>query len=176
MTALPAPTDAPPGPLVRTRRVRVARAAVVSIAALVLLVAIRLFALVPVEVASASMSPTVRAGAHVLTVRTWLPGVSIGRGDLVTFSSPADGRLTRKRVAGVGGDVVEIRDGDLYVNDKPVHEPYVDHATVDSVYFGPVTVPAHHVFLLGDNRSNSVDSRDFGALSLSRISGLVIWR
>lgn len=163
----------PPARLRRHRGIAVA----VALAAVVLvLVPVRLFALVPVEVSSASMTPTVRPGGHVLTARPWLPGVSIGRGDLVTFRSPVDGRPTLKRVAGVAGDVVEIRDGDLFVNAKAVHEPYVDHATMDSVYFGPVTVPVHDVFVLGDNRANSVDSRDFGALPTSRLTGLVIWR
>ncbi len=69
-----------------------------------------------------------------------------------------------------------MRDGRLFVNGKRVVEPYVVHAEVDGTYFGPVTVPEGQVFVLGDNRADSVDSRDFGAVGSDRLLGTVLVR
>ena len=60
------------------------------------------------------------------------------------------------------------------VNDEDVDEPFVDYARVNGEYFGPVRVPAAHVFVLGDNRGDSVDSRAFGAVPVAAIVGTVV--
>lgn len=126
------------------------------------------------RVSSDSMRPTLRSGDAVvvdkLTVRTG----PVRRGDLVAFSSPQDGAVVLKRVVGVGGDTVEIRDAVLFVDDRAVHEPYVDAAAFDATYFGPVTVPAGQVFVLGDNRAASIDSRTYGGVPLARMVGRVL--
>ena len=78
-----------------------------------------------------------------------------------------------KRVVAVGGQQVAIRDADLYVDGRLVVEPQVDHSRVDGLWFGPVTVPDRAVFVLGDSRSGSVDSRVYGAVPLDSILGRV---
>lgn len=125
----------------------------------------------PVRVTGDSMAPTLRDGAVVLVDRT---AGAPERGDLVTFPAPDDGQLVVKRVVGVAGDVVEIRDAVLFVDDRPVVEDYVDHATVDGVYFGPVTVAAGAVLVLGDERGGSVDSRAYGTVRLDSLRGRVL--
>ena len=96
------------------------------------------------------------------------------RGDLVTFAFPGDDGLSVKRVVGVAGDVVAIRDALLYVDDRLVAEPYVDHESVDALYYGPVTVPEGTVLVLGDRRAVSVDSRDDGPVPLAALEGTVV--
>jgi signal peptidase I len=81
-----------------------------------------------------------------------------------------------KRVAAVGGQTVAIADGVLKVDGKPVPEPYVDRAQVDGTFFGPVRVPPGAVFLLGDQRLGSVDSRSFGPVPVGSIVGRVLFR
>jgi signal peptidase I len=97
---------------------------------------------------------------------------------VVAFRRTAHGEVLVKRIVALGGDTVGLRDGRLFVNGARVHEPYSDPKLIDSVYFGPVHVPAGHVFVLGDDRGNSRDSRVFGPVAtsalMSRIDA-VIW-
>ena len=126
------------------------------------------------SVESDSMAPTYCPGGRVLV---WSPGASAGsdRGDVVTAEDPRPGGGTLlKRVAAVGGQRVEVRDGILYVDRHRVRESYLDQSTVDGTYFGPVLVPDDSVFLLGDGRERSVDSRDFGPVERSAITGRVL--
>jgi signal peptidase I len=81
-----------------------------------------------------------------------------------------------KRVVALAGDRVGLADGRLVVNGQRQSEDYVDLASVDSVYFGPEVVPAGSVFVLGDDRADSVDSRDYGPVPLDRVLGRVLWR
>jgi signal peptidase I len=144
-----------------------------AIAGIVLL---RLAVVEPIRIESASMEPTLRDGERVLT-QTLVVGQQRNlRGKLVTFHHPDSGVLTLKRVSAIDGDVVEIRDGILYVNAVRQAEPYVDAESLDGVHFGPVHVPLGTVFLLGDNRANSDDSRNFGALPVSHLVGHVVVR
>lgn len=80
-----------------------------------------------------------------------------------------------KRVVGLPGDTVEIREGYLYINDEIYDEPYIaDEYRTGKLYsFGPYTVPDDHYFVLGDHRNNSNDSRSQGALSRDMIMGHV---
>jgi len=87
-----------------------------------------------------------------------------------------DGELLAKRIVAVGGQRVEIRDGVLFVDRIPRREPYVDHSRVDGFFFGPARVPAGSVFVLGDNRGDSEDSRDFGAVPREHLIGRVVLR
>ena len=128
------------------------------------------------RVASASMSPTYELGDEVLVGKVALLAGTLQRGDVVVFHDPGTGALTLKRVAAVGGDELGIEDGILIVNGEPVHEPYLDLGSVDGAYFGPVQVPAGHVFVLGDARAGSVDSRTFGAVADDAIVGRVLLR
>lgn len=139
---------------------------------LVVLLAVRGWVLTPFEVVSDSMSPTLPVGSTVLVDRLSLDWTGVRAQDLVMINS-VEGP-TVKRVVGVSGDRVEILDAVLHINGTPVDEPYVDSVTLDGVYFGPVEVPRGHVFVLGDNRFDSIDSRSLGPIREERIEGRVI--
>jgi len=81
-----------------------------------------------------------------------------------------------KRVVGVGGDVIEVRDKVVYVNGEPLDEPYTIHKDIlieDSLRdnFGPFTVPRRTIFVMGDNRDQSYDSRFWGVVDMEEIKG-----
>jgi signal peptidase I len=138
--------------------------------------AVRALAVEPLRVSSESMAPTLRAGDRVLVEKISRHLGPPGRGDLVTFASPEDAELVLKRVVGSPGDEVALRDGELYVNGRRMHEPYVDRSHLDGVYYGPVTVPAGHVLVMGDNRESSVDSRRYGPVPADRLRGRLLTR
>ncbi len=106
----------------------------------------------------------------------WRLGVTaddLRRGDLVVFRD-RDGELALKRVVGLPGDRVAMLDARLTVNEVPVEEPYVDLSRIDGTYLGQVVVPAGEVFVLGDNRSRSVDSREYGTVADRDLVGRVV--
>jgi signal peptidase I len=125
-----------------------------------------------IRVSSGSMSPTVCTGDIVVRDRL-LPAKRLTVGDIVTFPRPGDGAEQIKRVVALGGQSVAIADAVLLVDERVVPEPYVDPATIDGVYFGPVTVPPGTVFVMGDDREFSVDSRAFGPVPQERVDGRV---
>jgi signal peptidase I len=141
-----------------------------------LLVLVLVFVAEPMRIPSSSMAPTLRPGDQVLLNKLAYRFGSPRRGDLAVFRSPEDGETSLKRVVALPGDSVGIEDGVLVVDGRPQREPFVDHRTVDSVYFGPVVVPPGHVFVLGDNRADSRDSRDFGAVDEDLLEGRVALR
>jgi len=144
--------------------------------ALVLL--LRAFVAEPFAVPSASMTPTLRPGDHVVVDKLAYRFGEPRRRDLVVFRQPDDGGLLLKRIVAVGGQLVGIEDGVLEVDGRAVRESFVDRRLVDSVYFGPVRVPRDAVFVMGDRREDSVDSRTFGAVPRALIIGRVdlrIW-
>jgi len=146
---------------------------------MVLLVAVwlvRAVVVVPVRVDSASMEPTLQHGDVVMVSRRPPRVADLARGDLVVFRWHATGPRTLKRVVGLAGDVLVVRDAVLYVNEEPVAEPYVQHALIDGYYSATFTVPEGRVFLLGDNRGNSIDSRDYGPVGASDLLGRVLLR
>jgi signal peptidase I len=159
----------------------ITRSRVRLIAALVtVLVAVVLVRAVVVEarqVASESMEPTLHQGSVVVVDKLGPRLAGVHRDDVVVFSSPQDGREAIKRVVAVGGQKVAIRDAELYVDGKHVVESQVDHSRVDGLWFGPVTVPERAVFVLGDSRAGSIDSRVYGAVPLASIVGRVamVW-
>ena len=77
--------------------------------------------------------------------------------------------LLIKRVVGLPGAVIEIHDGQVFINGRPLTEPYLGGNTPG--YYGPVTVPPLHIFVLGDNRGFSNDSRNFGTIPLKNVIG-----
>jgi signal peptidase I len=160
------PTTDRPGAPSRTRTIAYATAAVV----LGLLITVRLFVAEPMRVPSVSMAPTLRPGDHVLIDKVAEPR----RGDLAVFTHA--GNLLLKRVVAVGGDQVGIENGELVVNGRTVDEPYVDHRVLEGVYFGPVAVPSGAVFVMGDNRTDSVDSRASGPVPRGAVVGRVALR
>jgi signal peptidase I len=139
--------------------------------AVVALAAAHAFVAEPLRVVSTSMEPTLREGDSVLVSK--LSGAEPRRRELIAFRAPGSDDILVKRVVGVGGDRVALWDGRLVVNGRRRDEPYADPKAIDSVFFGPVEVPAGAVFVLGDNRGDSVDSRDFGAVREDAILGRV---
>ena len=122
---------------------------------------------------SGSMSPAVPAGALLLVVHQDTPG---HRRDVVTVSETVTGVELVKRVVAVAGETVAVEDGRLVVSGHPVCESGVDPEMEDGVWFGPVTVPPGEVFLLGDDRADSVDSRVFGTVPVTALTGRVTFR
>lgn len=149
-----------------------------STAAVLVFLAVVLAVLVfePFTVRSSSMTPTLLTGDQILAERLTPRFGHLERGDLVVFKAPATRALMVKRVVALAGDRVGLADGRLVVNGHRRAEAYVDLASVDSVYFGPEVVPAGSVFVMGDDRADSVDSRDFGPVPLDRVLGRVLWR
>lgn len=152
-------------------RPRTGRALLPWLVALALLLVPRAWVVEPLVISSGSMAPTLLAGDHVL-VDKLRPSSAWRRGDLLAFTAP-DGTLMVKRAVGLPGDRVGLRDGVLVVNGRIMDEPYVDQRVVDSVYYGPVRVPAGHVLVMGDDRGASIDSRRFGPVPLTDVEGRV---
>ncbi len=124
-------------------------------------------------VQGSSMEPTLVDGQRLLVDKLTYRLREPRRGEIIVFHYPADPRRKFiKRVIGVPGDEVLIAGQRLILNGKPVQEPYV-LGPMRGV-FGPVTVPDGHVFVLGDNRNNSDDSRypDVGPVPLDLVVGL----
>lgn len=114
----------------------------------------------PYAVPTDSMAPAVSAGDRVLAQR--IDGGEVRRGDVVVFEDPAWGQATMiKRVVGIGGDTVACCTGDglLTVNGEPVAEPYLDEESEGATEPFEVEVPEGEMFLLGDHRADSLDSR-----------------
>lgn len=130
----------------------------------------------PVKIGSASMAPALCPGDRVLVWKWQAALDDVRRGDVVVVKAPRSGAPLVKRAVGLPGDVVEIRDAFLYVNQQLVEEPTVDHESVDSLYYGPVHVPDNHVLVLGDAREVSIDSRSFGPVPASHLVGTVVKR
>lgn len=111
--------------------------------------------------------------------RLLFPGRDLRRGEIVVFRYPRNPKHKYvKRCLGLPGDRIEMRNKVLYVNNRPVEEPYVIHRDqkvqtwpFSRDNFGPVTVPEDHFFMLGDNRDESADSRYWGFLQKGMIEG-----
>ena len=127
-------------------------------------------------VPTASMESTILVGPEIPLVHWRLPMFKkIRRGEIVVFRYPKQpSEMFLKRVTAVGGDQVAIRDGVLYINSQPVSEPYaVHHGPAHSAHeaMGPLTVPKDQLFVMGDNRDNSSDSRDWGFVPVKNVVG-----
>ncbi|MDO9534616.1 MAG: signal peptidase I [Bacillota bacterium] len=145
--------------------------------AVVLAVIIRLFLIEVFLVEGTSMFPTLQHQERLIVNKAVYHLREPEKGEIIVFNySPR--RDFIKRVVALNGDTVEIRNGELYVNDDLIDEPYIENSSV--MDFGPVVVPEGHAFVLGDNRSNSMDSRDsaVGYISLERVKGkafVIFW-
>jgi len=124
---------------------------------------------------SGSMEPTLQVDDYILVNEFIYRFVKPQRGDIVVFKPPEsansnpDHRDFIKRIVGIEGDVIEVRDGALYRNGFRVQEPYVAEPI-----FGdepPVLVKPGHLFMMGDNRNNSQDSRYWGQLPEENVVG-----
>lgn len=154
------------------RRRRPSRGALVAVAAVGLVLAARTWALTPYEVAGDSMAPTLPVGQVVYVDHVSKLWDDVDRQDLIVFEGP-DG-LMLKRVIAVGGDTFEMYDSQVLLNGEPLEEPYVDERTLDGVFYHTVEVDEGEVFVLGDNRFDSIDSRTFGPVKEADIVGKII--
>ncbi len=138
---------------------------------LVALVLFARFALVkPYEIPSNSMEPTLIPGDRVLvnkfSYRLWAPN----RGDVVVFQYPKDpDRVFIKRVIGLEGEKVEIKDSKVLINGQPMNEPYLKEGLFPP--FPAQVIPQGQILVLGDNRNKSKDSRDWGLLPKQYLLG-----
>lgn len=114
------------------------------------------------SVPSASMQPTLQVGEWFIADTWYYRSHAPARGDLAVYYVPGDpDTVFVKRIVGLAGDRVEFRGGRAFVNGAPTDEPTIDVGDPNGFYntTTPVTVPAGHVFVAGDNRANSMDSR-----------------
>ena len=145
--------------------------------AVVLALILRTFVVQAFWIPSGSMIPTLEIGDRVLVLKFWyhLPKVEPKRGDIVVFKYPVDPRRDFvKRIIGLPGDKVEMRNGTVYVNDNELFEPYVKNT--DTYNMAPVTVPPDSYFCLGDNRPNSQDGRCWGFVPANFVRGPAVFR
>lgn len=146
---------------------------------------IRTFVFQSYEIPSASMEETIMTGDLVIGEKVSYHFSSPEAGQIVTFDDPEiPSRILIKRIIATEGQTVDLRDGNVYIDGQRQFEPYTDgkpsyplpNSKADITY--PYTVPAGHVWVMGDNRTNSQDSRYFGAIPVSSIGSkavLVYW-
>jgi signal peptidase I len=130
----------------------------------------------PVKVEGTSMMPGLEDQERIFVnkfVYRWEP---IARGDIVVFRYPRDtSKSYIKRVIGVAGDRVRIDNGQVYVNGQPIEEDYVPTDYADARSYSEITVPVNTFFVLGDHRTMSNDSRDFGPVNERFIYGKAVF-
>ena len=121
-----------------------------------------------------SMQPNLQEGQFLIVNRLAYRADEIQRGDVVVFEYPAaPQRDLIKRVVGLPGEQLEIVRGQVWIDGQPIEEPYVSEP--GSYSQAAVTIPRDHVFVLGDNRNNSNDSRRWGPLPTHNIVGKAIF-
>jgi signal peptidase I len=139
-------------------------------------VVIIIFLYQPVKVEGTSMAPLISDNERIFINKLVYKFEPISRGDVVVFWYPNDRTKSFiKRVVGLPGETVEIRQGHVYVNAKALEEPYVLPAYLDSNNFSSFTVPAHQYFVMGDHRDSSNDSRMFGPVPAEFIYGKAVF-
>ena len=122
------------------------------------------------QVHGQSMEPTLHSDQRLVVEKVSYRFHGPRRGDVIVLKSPRESsELLIKRVIGLPGEAVEIRQGRVYINGQEWDEPYLERSTGGN--WGPIIVPPLHVFVLGDNRSFSNDSRAFGMVPIVNIVG-----
>lgn len=165
------------------------------IIAIILALFIRAFVVQAFKIPSGSMKNTLLIGDYIL-VNKFIYGVKIPfteitvipvkkpqRGDIVVFRFPKDpSKDFIKRVVGIGGDTVEVRNKLVYVNGEPQQDDFTIHTKIgfqkDRDDYGPVVVPEGKLFVMGDNRDESNDSRYWGFVDLGALRGkafMIYW-
>jgi signal peptidase I len=133
---------------------------------------VRPFVMEAFQVPSESMVPTLEVGDRFMANKFIYRFHEPERNDIVVFRSvEGEDEDLVKRVVAVPGDEVAVEDGVLYVNGEPQKESYVNKRLPDSSSYGPTKVPEGDVFVMGDNRGNSRDSRFFGPVPIENIEG-----
>ncbi|MCC6167703.1 MAG: signal peptidase I [Caldilineaceae bacterium] len=131
------------------------------------------------RIESHSMEPNFYEGQFILVNKLAYKLGAPERGDVLVFHNPRnEDEDYIKRVIGLPGDTVQLQDQTVLINGEPVQEPYLQNRIPMGTVFGPVVVEPNHLFVMGDNRPNSEDSRSFGQLSEDLIVGqawLRVW-
>ena len=147
-----------------------------------LFIVVYLFVMQPNQVQGASMDPTFNSGDYIFTSKVTYKMRSYHRGDIIVFKSPPNPDIDYiKRIIGLPGDEVMVKDGEVYVNNIKLNEPYISAKT--NVWEGgfskegvPTKVPDGYLFVMGDNRPRSSDSREFGPITQESVIGQVFYR
>jgi signal peptidase I len=144
---------------------------------------IQSFVAQPYRVEQQSMETTLEPDQYVLVDKLTPRWDTYKRGDIVVFTPPPDWQSGSavtpyiKRVIGIGGDNIEIHDGNVFVNDIELVEPYVfqedgkPQQTEDVLQTAHWAVPEGELFLMGDHRGSSADSREFGTVAVDKVIG-----
>lgn len=144
--------------------------------AVVISLFVRTYVAEAMRVPTGSMIPTIQINDRLIVEKMlWM--TTLEHGDIVVFKPPVAGDESKryvKRLIGLPGDTVEVKDGDLYRNGLKINEPYLQEKM--DYTFGPVTVPEDHYFFLGDNRNISYDAHlwDTPFVSKDKLIGKVI--
>ena len=163
------------------------RTLVIILVTLTAALAVREYAYTPMYIASESMAPTLYVGQRLMLDRMVFRFRAPARGEIIVFHSPVgEDHESVKRVIGVPGDTVEIKNKEVRVNGERLLETYAQHTRPDEALdgdnIGPLTVPPGGLFVLGDNRDNSGDSatwkdpatgQKFYFLQLSAVTGKI---
>lgn len=163
----------------------------VIVGAILLALVVKVFLLQAFYIPSLSMSPTLRVGDRVLVNKLSYRLHDVNRGDVIVFERPASETSSTipdliKRVVGLPGESISFIDGAVYVDGKRLDESYLSDGTVTSsanapnkcTAEAPCVVPSGQVWVMGDNRSDSKDSRYFGSIEESTIVGrafVTVW-
>ena len=139
------------------------------IPALIIALLIHLFLAQATRVEGYSMEPTLYGHQRLIIEKLSYHLHPPQRGDIVVLRVPEYDQFLIKRVIGLPGETLSIRDGVVYINGEPLDEPYVNGVPRGS--YPPVTIPEGYVFVMGDNRNNSSDSRVFGPVPIDHIVG-----
>ncbi len=147
-----------------------------------LFIVVYLFVAQPNQVKGASMDPTFASGDYIFTSKITYKMRSYHRGDVIVFKSPGNPDIEYiKRIIGVPGDVVMVKDSEVYVNGRQLKEDYISAKTnlwEDGFSKNGVGVPVSEgmLFVMGDNRPRSSDSREFGLITQESVIGQVFYR
>lgn len=133
---------------------------------------INVFVAQAMVVQGSSMKPNLACNQRVIVEKiTYCFIHGPRRGDVVIIGRPGENALLVKRAVALPGETVAVRDGQVFINGQPLKEPWA--TSQGGPDYPPTRVPARHVFVLGDNREESRDSRYFGPVPLEQISGQV---
>ncbi|MBC7341757.1 MAG: signal peptidase I [Clostridia bacterium] len=150
----------------------------VLVIAAVLAAIIRLFLFTPFYIPSSSMEPALEPGDRIIVNKILYHFAVPQRGDIVVFRYPVDpSRDFVKRIIGLPGETVEVRNSRVYINGRPLEESYLP-SQLSYPNYGPIRVPQGSFFVMGDNRPDSDDSRVWGCLPDRYLIGkavLIFW-
>ncbi len=154
------------------RLVRLVREALETLVpAILIALLINVFVGQATRVEGQSMEPNLHTNQRLVVEKLSYRFHAPQRFDVVVLEVPSQGdELLIKRVIGLPGETVEIRDGQVWINDQPLDEPFLLSDTRPGRH-GRVVVPPLHVFVLGDNRDHSNDSRSFGPVPIDNVVG-----